>query len=467
MTMTADDPRSIFDRLVHTDPPEHPSPTIGTACVLGGSVAGLLAARVLADHARTVIVVERDDVNTDGRSRAAVPHDLQLHALLPAGRAFLDRWLPGFTRDAIDRGAVPVGPDQFGLYVGEQRQAHSKALSMVAATRPFLESSIRSRVLAIPNVHTVSASATGLMVRDDAVRTVRLVDGGTEHNLDVDFTVDAMGRSSKLSDWIEQAGYQRPRLERLPAEINYATALFERSEDASEAAIVGAQALPANPVRPERPYVFLAAVEDRQWMVLLMGYGDDRPPRTIDGFRTACAPLPPVFGRAVGGRVTRGIETYRQADSRRRDFTDLGRYPSRVVSIGDAVASFNPIYGQGMSSAALQVSALSRFLTSDPDLDRTATDFFTLQSVVVDAAWTTSAGVDAARLDALSGVDVPPEVRRRRWGLEQVMHAAQIDPVLCEASGAVTGMLAHPSTLTDRDVVDRAVAVNQQRAAVG
>jgi 2-polyprenyl-6-methoxyphenol hydroxylase-like FAD-dependent oxidoreductase len=466
MTTTSDDPRDIFDRLVRTTPPEQSSDTIGTACVLGGSVAGLLAARVLADHARTVVVIERDEVNLDGRSRAAVPHDLQLHALLPGGRSFLDRWLPGFTREATDRGAVPIRPDQLAFYVGEQRQVPSKSLSMVAATRPFLESLIRQRVLAIPNVHTVSASATGLDVRDDAVRSVRLVDRGTEQTLGVDFTVDAMGRSSKLSDWIEQAGYPRPHLQRLPAEINYVSALFERSEDANAAPIVGAQALPANPVTPERPHVFVSAVEGMRWMVLLMGYGDDRPTRTIEGFRSVCAALPPVFGQAVSGRVARGIETYRQADSRRRDFTDLARYPGRVVSVGDSVASFNPIYGQGMSSAALQASALSRYLMSSPELDEPATDFFTLQSVVVDAAWTMSAGVDAARLDAVSGADVPDDVKRRRWTLQQVMQAAQVDPALSEASGAVTGMLAHPSTLADRDVVERAVAVNQQRAAV-
>ncbi|MDV3128364.1 FAD-dependent monooxygenase [Mycobacterium sp. 21AC1] len=463
MTTTTDNPRHIFDRLVRNDPPAGgTSALIDTACVLGGSIAGLFAARALADHARSVVVIERDEVTMEGRPRAGTPHDRQLHALLPAGRSFLDRWLPGFTREVLDRGGVLIRSDQLAIFVGGRQQVESRGSSMLGGTRPFLESLIRSRVLATPNVRTISAVATGIEVHDNAVRAIRYVQHGKERSLAVDFAVDAMGRSSRLAAWVEGAGYQRPPLERLPAAINYATALFERTTESSEMPIVSAHARPVATLRPETPHAYAFPVESDQWMVLLMEYGDDRPPTTIEAFRAACTALPDVFGRAVAGKVTRGIETYRQADSRRRDFTGLARYPSRLISVGDSVASFNPIYGQGMSSAALQASALSEYLTSRPSLDRAATEYFTLQSVVVDAAWTMSAGVDAARLDAINRVDVADDVKQRRWALDQVMKAAQVDPVLTEASSAVTAMLAHPSTLAEPALLERAVAVNRQ-----
>jgi 2-polyprenyl-6-methoxyphenol hydroxylase-like FAD-dependent oxidoreductase len=462
MTTSTEYSRDVFNRLVRTDPPVAGSVLFDTACVLGGSIAGLLAARVLADHARTVLVIERDEVNTRGRSRAGVPQDRQGHALVPGGRAQLDRWLPGFTREAQDHGAVLSRPDQVANYVGVRRQAQN-GFSLLSATRPLLESLIRGRVLALPNVRTLRAAATGVEIRDDAVRAVRYVEAGAESVVDVDFTVDAMGRSSRLADWVESADYQRPRLKRLHADINYATALFDRSEDAESLPITGTQARPAD-LAPDddRAPAYAFAVEDQQWLVLLSGYGNNRPPAAIDAFRSACDELPAVFGRAAAGKPVRDIETYRQADSRRRDFAGLERFPSRLVSVGDAVASFNPIFGQGMSAAALHASCLSDYLNAAPDLDRVATEFFALQSVVVDAAWTVSADIDAARLDAINRFEVSDDVKRQRWAVGQVFRAAGFDQTVAQALAAVTAMLAHPSTLTEPALLDRAIEVNQR-----
>ena len=161
------------------------------------------------------------------------------------------------------------------------------------------------------------------------------------------------------------------------------------------------------------------AIEDDRWIVMLMGYDDDRPGQTLEAIRAACAKLPEPYPEATSGELTAEIATYHQADSRRRDFAGLERFPSRLISTGDAVASFNPIYGQGMSSAALHASCLSEYLSQHPDLDAPAMGFFDLQKVAVDAAWAISAGSDATRADALSGADVPEEVGRQRWAIDQ------------------------------------------------
>src|ERR1700742_2050401 len=92
-----------FKRLAELEPPVRPAAVLTTACVLGGSIAGLLAARVLADHAQRVIVVERDVVNVEGHSRPGVPQDQQVHTLLPGGLNWLERWLPRFIPQ-VERG---------------------------------------------------------------------------------------------------------------------------------------------------------------------------------------------------------------------------------------------------------------------------------------------------------------------------------------------------------------------------
>jgi 2-polyprenyl-6-methoxyphenol hydroxylase-like FAD-dependent oxidoreductase len=144
----------------------------------------------------------------------------------------------------------------------------------------------------------------------------------------------------------------------------------------------------------------------------------------------------------------------------------LRRFPARLVSVGDAVASFNPVYGQGISSAALHASCLSDYLTADPDLAVPAAEFFGLQEVVVDAAWSISAGGDAARLDAIEGAEVPEEVRRQRWATSQLISASLEDEKVAEAFNAVAFMFAHPSSLADPALLERAIAVNQRAAAL-
>lgn len=460
-------PAAVFDRIVRVDMPEHTSVLFDTACVLGGSIAGLLAARVLADHARSVVIIERDEVNTAGHPRAGVPQGRQGHALLPGGLAQIERFLPGLTREAVDLGAVFAGPEQQAVYLDGRRQARGSDEYILTATRPFLESRIRSRVLALPNVTTVQAQVTGLDYRDGGVNAVRFAVDGVEDVIGADFVVDAMGRASRVSEWVEQDGYDRPRLERVRTGINYATALFQRDQKAEDLELALGLAQFSPHLQPDGLAVgALTPVEDNQWLVMTMAYGENRSATSIEAFRSACAKMPPVFGAVSGNPLTREILTYHQADSRRRDFVGLSRFPARLVSMGDAVASFNPVYGQGMSSAALHASCLSEYLTTEPDLGVPAAKIFEMQQVVTDAAWAISAGGDAARRDAIEGVEVPEEVQRERWAMGQLTAATLVDETISKAFAEVGYMLAHPSSLTDPALLERAITANERAAAV-
>jgi 2-polyprenyl-6-methoxyphenol hydroxylase-like FAD-dependent oxidoreductase len=282
--------------------------------------------------------------------------------------------------------------------------------------------------------------------------------------LAADLVVDAMGRASKLSDWLEQAGYERPRLERMRTGVQYATALFERTgRHLSDPEHTAAQF--TLPPGPDGLALALAQpVENEQWLIGITCYADGNPPQTVEDFRALCEKLPAPFAEAARGTVTREPLHFHQADSRRRDFTSLSRFPRRLVSIGDAVASMNAAYGQGMSSAALQASCLSDYLNQDPDLDEPADAFFAAQAMAVDALWSFSAGADKARQEAVDGVEVPQEVQEQRAVMRQLGQAALVDETVNEALKAVAFGLAHPLTLTDPALLERAVTVNQRTA---
>jgi flavin-dependent dehydrogenase len=236
---------AAFARLVETRPPMRPAIWFDTACVLGGSIAGLLAARVLAGHARRVVVIERDAVSADGRSRAGVPQDRQVHVLLPGGRRWLEHWLPGLTRDLQDRGAVLAGPGQFVQYLDGQCQVHTEEL--LTASRPLFEARIRARVLALPNVATLRSQVTGLEYRDGRVTGVRHRSGDGAGVLPADLVVDAMGRASRVADWLEADGYRAPALQRLATSINYASARFKRTQPHEVSAAVAMFSPPRRP----------------------------------------------------------------------------------------------------------------------------------------------------------------------------------------------------------------------------
>lgn len=445
-------PTQVFTRLTRTDPPAHPTRLVDTAVVLGGSIAGLLAARVLADYATSVLIVERD-APADA-ARRGVPQAMQIHVLLPAGREQLERWFPGFCEHAVALGAVLARPDQIAAFSDGVQQVTAANGMFLSCSRPFLERQIREHTLARPEVRLVTGRATGVDISAGAVSCVRYLVDGVEHRQPANLAVDAMGRASKLGDWLERAGWQRPPLRRVPTEVNYATGYFRREPGDPPTANAVARMSPGRSDRISTGVV--TAIEDDRWQILLAGYGEDRPGRDADEFVARCkTELPPVFGEAAGGERIGEITAYHQADSRRRDYP-LIPLPARLVSVGDAVASFNPIYGQGLSSATLHAVCLAEFLGSGAPLDEPARPFFALQRVVVDAAWEMSTVADKAR----HRVPVPWRERLRNLIRAQVVAAAETDPVIARRFHAVTSMLEHPAVLMRPGIVLRALVVN-------
>ncbi|PWR12458.1 FAD-dependent oxidoreductase [Micromonospora acroterricola] len=452
-------PTRVFAAINAVQPPDQASPVMGKAVVVGGSVAGLLAARVLSDYAESVVIIDRDDLEATGE-RPGVPQGTQLHALLPGGLFQLERLFPEFRERALAAGAVEAPPEARRNYLdGRPKVVVPDDADSLAGSRPLLEGLIRQQVLRLPNVKTVTARATGLVFDGDVTTGVHCEVDGVPGVEAADLVVDAMGRSSRLSEWLEQAGWDRPVTRRMTVHLNYATALFHRKEANPASAVVLALNTPATSSDVAGAAFF--AIEDGRWMAMMAGYGDNRPGRTAEDFvRRLREQFPPEFGEVAGNEMLGDVQTYRHADSRRRDFHTLKRFPARLVSVGDAVASFNPVYGQGMTAAALHAACLSTYLRSGPDLTVPARRYLALQKVVVDAAWSMSTSADLA----LPHVDgpYPRGYRVSSWVSRQIVAATVTDVVTARRFNEVVSMREHPLSLARPRVLLDALRANRR-----
>jgi 2-polyprenyl-6-methoxyphenol hydroxylase-like FAD-dependent oxidoreductase len=326
----------VFAQISRAEVPTTRDVLMRQAVVLGGSIAGLLAARVLSDHAEHVLVIERDGSGRGAGPRPGVPQGAQVHALLPAGAAQLERWFPGFTEDAIAAGAVvPPGDgsrDQFYLN-GDLRVTPPLEYDMptLSSTRPFLEALVRRRILGLANVTFVTGRADGLIFDGDRVAGVRYLSGEAAPMAEAaDLVVDATGRVSRLTDWLAAEDWPRPPMRRIPIRLHYASAMFGYDEQITDQWAVSAQTSPDAATGGRARIGGFLRVEDDRWIMLIAGYGDDRPSHDPDDYiARSRKDFPEVFGDiAERGAMLGGVATYHQADSRRRDFHELKRFPA-------------------------------------------------------------------------------------------------------------------------------------------
>lgn len=459
-------------------PPPAGSARMERAIVLGGSMAGLLAARVLSEHAREVVIIEPDRSEVAAGPRPGAPHGSQVHGLLPAGQAQLERWFPGFAEAAAaGDGQFPPPANTSFFFDGRLRPITPVAGPALLATRPFIEGLVHSRTVARENVRVVPGRAQGLIFEGSRVAGVRYAPAagdaatagegpGDPQELTGDLVVDAMGRSSRLSEWLEQNGWPRPPMQRMPIKLNYATALFRRSPGTSDIDGASVAVCVYTPQPGQIPRIGgFNVIEGDRWIMLIAGYGDDRPDGSLADYAARCRKdFPAPFGRLLDSCEMIGdVITYHQADSRRRDFHLLERLPAGLVATGDAVASFNPVYGQGMTSAILHAGCLSAYLRSQPDPDRPARAYFDQVRVVVDTAWQVSAMPDLA----LPHVD-GPYPRGYRFASKAgaaIMAASYADTEVNARLTRVMGMLAHADTLMSPRLLLRVLRVRLRPGA--
>jgi 2-polyprenyl-6-methoxyphenol hydroxylase-like FAD-dependent oxidoreductase len=419
------------------------------AIVLGGSMAGLGAARALVNHFERITLVERDEITGCAQHRKGVPQGQHAHGLLPSGYRVLSDYFPQMMDELVAEGATRgdlTGDFLWYQYGGWKLRADS-GLDGIVVSRPHLERKVRDNVLAMPRLSLLqghdgeepvfdplSRRVTGLRARKRAT--------GETVTIEADLVVDALGRGSPSSRWLAGWGFGQVAETHVPIDVGYATALFERRPGD----LFGCMgAVIAGTAPQSTRYAATLGAEGNRWMVTLAGCLRDYPPTDLAAWRDFARSLPtPEIYDMVKDRAPLGpIASYRFPANRHCHYERLKAFPAGYLVMGDAVCSFNPLYGQGMSVALAEARALDDCLAaSDDDL---APRFFREVTRIVASPWAIATGEDY-RYPAVEGRRPPGFAVISRY-MARAHRAATRDPVVLRRFFEVASLLAPPPAL--------------------
>ncbi len=336
------------------------------AIVIGGSMAGLLAARVLSEHFERVTIIERDRCSDHVEPRKGVPQGRHVHGLLASGAAILGEYFPDLFATLAQDGAVVLRPSDLQRYqLGEWVGTVPSPVKTLWQSRPFLEQHVRATLEARSNVQVLDeCEVTRLTLHDERITGVVLryrSEEQCEEELAAELVVDASGRGSRAPQWLVSLGYPQVEETSVKVDIGYASRIYRCPDQ-----------LPSNwkilfvfgtPPDDKRAGVIFP-IEGGRWMVTLVGWLRDYPPDDDAGFLDYARSLvqPDLYEAVKEAEPLTPITVYKYTANRWRHYERLSRLPEGFIIMGDAVCAFSPVYGQGMSVAALEAKTLDSCL---------------------------------------------------------------------------------------------------------
>ncbi|MET0524735.1 MAG: FAD-dependent monooxygenase [Nocardioides sp.] len=435
------------------------------AIVIGGSMAGLLAARALSEHFGTVTVVERDRLPNGPEQRKGVPQARHVHAFWAGGLQAAQQLLPGLRAELLAEGAVRLGmpTDMAWLTPADRWCRHFEATQdIVSASRTLLEWVVRRRVRAIANVHFLpEQEVTALRLdqhRNVCGVTVRDRRCGEVLDLSGDLVVDASGRGSALPRWLAAHGLATPKESVVDGHLGYATRLFEVPDDPSRG-WRAAYVQPSAPAHSRGGILF--PVEGNHWVVTLIGANGDHAPTDEEGYLAFARSLrdPLLHDAIVSAQPASPICGFRHTENRRRHYEEAD-LPGRLLVVGDSLCAFNPVYGQGMTVAAKEVERLAATLAGCAGPDRLVDVVRRAQREVArctDGPWTLATSNDL-RFPGTDGGRLTVATRVINRYLDRVIGAVSDDATVNAAFLRVLNMIDPPQALFHPRVAMRALA---------
>ena len=427
------------------------------AVVIGGSIGGLLAARVLSEHFRSVRVVEKDARPRSDSTRKGAPQGHHGHILLQSGQDVLAALFPGIVSEWRRAGARPVdfSHDVAWSQYGRWRPRFRSDYRVYPLCRPALEESIRRRVESIPNVQIAWSTSVRQPIFSAHGQVIGLVargPSGADEAIAADLVVDASGFGSRMPQWLQHAGYDAPEVESIELGLGYTSAVFTPPVHARH---WNWRFLFVPPGRRNRRGGMILDLGDGRWSVTLYGYGGDHAPTELEDFRDFAETLSSasVWAALAGAQQRTELKKFAIPVQLRRRYERLDRFPEGLLVMGDAGARIDPAFGQGMSVAALQARELNRVLerargTARP-LDGLARAFHQAAARVLDTPWSltaTKAGHESRKL--------PRPLRRLvGWYRKQATLAGASVPAVHRAFLSVQQLKASPRVFYRPDLV--------------
>jgi 2-polyprenyl-6-methoxyphenol hydroxylase-like FAD-dependent oxidoreductase len=421
------------------------------AIVLGGSAAGLMSAAALSRFADRVTLIERDPLPDAPVHRKGTPQSRHANNLMARGVSTLEKLLPGIGEELVRAGATLVRDEASVVIQGVRLARSTGGPTGLLMTRALLDAVLRRRVRALGNVELrTGRDAIDLVLADDRRVAGVVVQGdGPLHG---DLVVDAMGRGTRARRWLADRGFDSPPRIEVDVRVRYASRLFRRRAGEDALLLVG-----PTPAIPRGAVAF--AVEDDRWLVTLYGYGDERPPVELDPFRRYALSLSALDIGSIVAHAEPLCEgaTFLYPTASLHRFDRVRGLPVGYVCIGDALCNLNPSYGQGITTAAMQVEALTREITRGRD--RFEPRYYARAVAAVKPAFEADSRFDAE----LPGVHAPslamPSLARAfmRW----MLRAAGRDPEIAAAFLRVINLVDGAQTLAHPALIWRALSTGR------
>ncbi|MFJ2947288.1 FAD-dependent oxidoreductase [Streptomyces sp. NPDC087226] len=384
------------------------------AVVIGAGLAGLLAAAVLSRAGvDEVIVLDRDELPDGPEHRKGLPQGRHAHLLMAAGMDAMEELLPGAGLRArlLAAGAheIPLTSGMLALTSeGWLRRWRREGPAMFTCSRALLDWVVRTAVREQVPLEIRRATVVGLTGTAARVRGVRVATPGGDTDLDADLVVDASGRGTRVTGWLNGLGLTGVQEQAVDSGLVNASRLYRIPSGAERFPLTIVQ---ANPYlsRPARSAMVMP-IEGGRWLVSCGGSRGGEPPADPDGFLRYTLGLPdPIVGRLISGaEPLSDVHLSRSTSNVRRHLERLPHWPEGFTVLGDALATFNPAYGHGMSVAAFGARALSRELArGGPGAPGLGRRVVRSAARAADPAWTLAVSQDA-RYPGTRGAAPPP-----------------------------------------------------------
>lgn len=442
------------------------------AVVIGGSIAGLWAARVLHDHFPHVTIIERDPLPEGVQTRPGVPQARHVHVLLAHGQRLLEQYFPGVDDRLAAAGAPTVAwtTSECAIY-GEYGQSmhQPSALRTRTCSRALLEVEVRRHLGTLPGIRFLDRRQVTALVPDATGRGVAGVrvesrTGAPAETIEAGLIVDASGRGSKAPAWLEALGYPIVAERRINAFLGYASRRYQPSADwhAEWKCLLH---LGYPPDMPRGGVIY--PIEAGQWAVTLAGTAGHYPPTDEEGFAAFLRQMAtPMFHEALAdAEPLSPIYGYRRTGNRRRHYERLSRWPERFVVLGDAVCAFNPVYGQGMTVSAAGAVALGSLLRqAGGPRDGVARRFQRRLARITEGPWLLATNEDM-RWPSTEGGRPSRATRLTYRYLGRLLRVATFDASVSLTLWKVTHLVAPSAALFDPRIVLRVLTGTRRRSA--
>jgi 2-polyprenyl-6-methoxyphenol hydroxylase-like FAD-dependent oxidoreductase len=446
------------------------------AVVIGGSMAGLLAARVLADHFTQVTIVERDALTDSTEPRKGVPQGRHGHGLLYRGREIFEELFPDLFTELVAKGAHPVdmGTEMAWHHMNFWRTHVSADIIAYSQSRPMLEATVRARVAALPNVRFLSPCDADALLLNAAGTHVTGVqvqhrDGTqTQTTLNADLVVDASGRGSRMPQLLTVLGY--PQVEETLVKVNvaYASRVYRLPAHAAPTW----KALMITPDAPKETRLgIMLPMEGDRWIVSLCGWHGDHPPIDEEGFLEWARglPVPDLYNAIKDAEPLGPAVQHKMPSNQLRHYERMARFPEGLAVLGDALCSFNPTYGQGMTASALDVTVLDACLRTQAqkaasgDITGFADRFRKAVPKAIAVPWMMATGEDF-RYPQTEGRR-PPGTAFIHWYNTKVQKLTAHDPVALNVFLRVMNLIDAPTAMFAPKIAGRVLRAQFRRKA--